>query len=220
MSAAETNQPSEQVGLLKAEAGLHVDGYPNAKRVVKWDSKKTERLAVLRVHESSLRFCQAAMQEFLKISPELPIASYAALIGIVAKYFSCFGKNLANGPLSPDKVFKGMPEAKECFVYWKKIRDSHFINEEGVLNERVTGIVLGENEEAVDVVNLSVTASVSDFEHQQLLYNLISHTLAHVIDDSEALRQSILEDAGKLSAEDRKNLADLRIDIPSRERLP
>lgn len=207
-------------GILRTENGLQIEGYPEAKRVALLTTPPARRLSVLRVHQANLDFCEAAMQQLLKVPSGLAQAKEAVVVGVVTKYFSCFGKNSINPPLQADRVFKGMDDAKDCFRYWKKIRDRHLVHEEGVLSERTTGIVLGNAESVIDVISMKATVAVGDQEHLQLLYDLIAHTRSHVMSEIDAVLQRIFAEANSMTPDERSKLEDLSQVIPSTKRLP
>ncbi|MFV1530501.1 MULTISPECIES: hypothetical protein [unclassified Phaeobacter] len=193
---------------------IHIDGYAEGKRVALLDTKPAKRLAALRIHQQRLEQCEAAMQEVLRLPSDLENARYSAIIGAVAQYFSCFGKNNVYAPLQPDRVFKGMEDAKECFRYWKAIRDTHVIHEEDTLSFGQTGLVLGHDDEVIDILSLKMVAQVFDEEHLNLLYKLLVHTIAHVESEIDRSLTFLFADAEAMGKEKRSSLRDLVYTVP------
>lgn len=194
---------------------LHVDGYPDARKLVEWPSEIGHRLAGLRLHQSALKFCEDAMQEFGIIKESHPLAAEAALIGIVSRYFSCFGRNEACARLNEDQIFHGMPKAKECFEYWKGIRDNHIIHDESELSELRTGIVLGQSSDVLDILSLQARPYLaSDKELVQLLFNLIAHTHKKVLELIDDVLERAFVEVGALTPEQREALPEIRYVVP------
>ncbi len=193
---------------------MHVEGYPDAERVGALETPMARRLADLRLHESALMFSEQAMQEF-GLMAERPLAREAILVGVVAKYFSCFGDNKAAASLSADRVFKNMPDAKRCFEYWKALRDKHLIHNESAISHMVTGVVFGPRAEVQDILSLQMLPALDlDHEHCQLLYNLIDHTLKFVRDEIANLLPRIFKETNDMTIAERLILKDVVYTVP------
>ncbi|MGY2992885.1 hypothetical protein [Mesorhizobium sp. URHB0026] len=188
------------------DGGLHIDGYPDAAYLVLLKSKKAKRLVRLRAHQSALIFCERAMQELGAIPEDRSIAREAVLVGVAVKFFSCFGQNAVVGPLSANRVFTAMPDARECYAYWKDIRDKHIVHDESALTFEGTGLVLGSGGDLHDVLSMKVSIEITDREHAQLLYDLIDHTLKHLEKEVSDLLPAVFEEAAAMTADERLSL--------------
>jgi hypothetical protein len=224
VSQEQSNQQSSgrpytgPTGVRLADGRLHIDGYPDAKKLVELNSHVGHRLACLRRHQSALKFCQDAMQDFAATRNSHPLLAEAALIGIAARYFSCFGYNEASAPLVAERVFKGTPDARKCFEHWKAIRDSHFIHDQSDLLSLRTGIVFGPNLEVQDILLLLAGPNVArDAEHAQLLFNLIDHTLKHASDEIGAVLERAFGEARAMTADERDALPEISYVAPRPE---
>ena len=196
---------------------LHIDGYPNANRVVRLASPSAKRLASLRLHQSTLRYCEDAMQELVRMSPISQVAASAMITGVAARYFSCFGKNNSKSvyPLEASQVFKGKQEAKECYLYWRSIRNKHLVHNESEMTSLYSGLVLGSQHEIQDVISLHVRAMIeTDKEHCQLLFNLIDHTRKHVDSEIEKVLQRVFSEAHAMTPEERAALTPIQYKLP------
>lgn len=194
---------------------IHIEGYPDARKVVEWYSQIGHSLACLRLHQSSLKFCEDAMQEFGTIKDTRPLAAEAALIGIVARYFSCFGRNEASAPLRPDQIFHGMPEARECFDFWEDVRNNYLVHDKSELTMLRTGIVLGQSSEVLDIVSLAARPYLtSEKRWVQLLFDLIVHTQKKVAEKIDDLLKRAFAEANALSVEQREALAEIIYTVP------
>ncbi|RWQ24207.1 hypothetical protein [Mesorhizobium sp.] len=130
------------------------------------------------------------------------------------KFFSCFGENKVVGPLSADRVFKGMPDALDAFNYWKAIRDKHLVHNESEMSFMAPSLVLGSLGEVQDILSLIFMPGLTDQAHLQLLYNLVAHTAKHVEEKVSALLPRLFEEANSMTAEERLALPQVTYSVP------
>ena len=189
---------------------LHIDGYPDADRVVCWEAPIAKRLADLRMHQATVDFCEKAMQEFAKTPEGARTAAEAILIGVVASYFSCFGDNQASLTLSVNRVFKGREDAKMAFEHWKAIRNKVLIHNESSINFMVTGIALTREGDVEDILSLMINPSIMDDQQNlQNLYELIAYTQRFLQQEITELLARAFNEAMSMTRDSRLGLGNV-----------
>lgn len=194
-------------GLERTAKGLHVIGYPDAIMIGKLNSKVSRRLAILRMHQSALMTAQSLMVRLYNHPLEDGELAHGLLVGIVATYFSCYGKNNAAFTLAPDRIFAKRSDVKEVFYYWKDIRDKHLIHNESEMTQMRTGVVLGEGGRIIDILSLQASARIAlDQEHQQSLQDLIGFTMSRLLEEINDLIPLVFQEVEAMNPEQRMKL--------------
>ena len=196
--------------------GLHVEGYPEAKRVAQLKTMKAKRLADMRLHQSDLGFCERVLQIFsATLGDEPNDAAQALWISVLTKFYSCFGNNKGRSQLDAQNVYKGNPEALTAFRFYSNIRNKHIVHDESNYNYSFTGVVLGPEADVQDILSLQFQAVVSDAANGQLMYNLVDAALKYVSLQVDALLAEILKEVHALSPQGRAALPDIKFIAPT-----
>jgi hypothetical protein len=146
------------------------------------------------------------MEELRKLGTFESITAEAMIYGIVARYFSCFGKNNASAPLKPEKIFRGVESGLEGFQYWKALRDKAIIHNESQNTALFACVILSKNDSVQGTYMLETSGIFHDKPHLQLLHELIEHTLKYVRDRAAEAKETLKAEATAMSADDRRKL--------------
>jgi hypothetical protein len=208
------------------EGNLHIDGYPAARRFVKLSAHPFgQKIADLRLHQSDLMFCAQAMQQYgLHLKQPMPndcqqpsnlmdIKIYE--IAILTKFIGCFKKSKGRKRLVKEDVFAGDVNAMTSFRYFESLRDKHIVHDENPLQDVVVGVVLGENNEVIDIISLGkkMQHDISGYLNEaQNLYNLIDHTLKYVTGEIDKNLKSCFEWLRKMQSEQLSKMHDVKMD--------
>lgn len=132
----------EHFAISKTEAGLHIDGFPDATKVVAIEGKEAKRLSDLSLHKADLEFADGCLDEINHV-PEQPYVIREALWrSAIVHFLKCFG-NGARFQLAPDKLYKSEPaEAMMAFTYFKGLRNKHLVHDENSYAQSIPGAVL------------------------------------------------------------------------------
>ncbi|QIG50974.1 hypothetical protein G5V57_26535 [Nordella sp. HKS 07] len=200
------------MGIALIAKELHVEGYPDAVMIGKLNSKVSRRLAVLRLHQSALMTAHALIARLRAHPFEDSELAHGILVGTVATYFSCFGKNNAVFTLAPDRIFAKRSDIKEVFHYWKDIRDRHLIHNESEMTQMRTGVVLGNGGRVIDILSFQVSARIAlDQEHQQSLQDLISFTMKRLLEEIDGLIPRVFQEVELMNPEQRMRLPSMQV---------
>lgn len=196
---------------------IHIDGYPNAQRIVKMPKEPFgKQLADLRLHQSDLIFCEQAIQKYRSFikTPENTLDIDVYLTAILAKYFICFKKSKGRESLNKINIFSNNHMALQAFDYFESLRDKHIIHDENPLNLSITSIILGENNKVIDVFSLMISAHFGEDPGAENLHNLIVDTLKYVNFEIDKCLSKCFEWLNTISTEELKNYPDLKTDWP------
>jgi hypothetical protein len=134
-----TRQYTGPTGITLQNDKMHIEGYPDASRVVRLTTPTAKRLADLVLHEKDLSFCERALQIFANSldrgQNDLPQAIW---ISVLTKFYSCFGDSKARSALDATKVYMGTPEAMEIFEFFRQMRNKHIVHDENNYNYPMT----------------------------------------------------------------------------------
>lgn len=132
----------EHFAISKRESGFHIEGFPDAVKVVMIDGPEAKRLADLFLHKEDLEFADACL-DAINQTPESPLVAREALWrSAIVHFMKCFG-NSARFQLSAAKIYKGeSPEALMAFEYFKDLRNKHFVHDENSYAQSIPGAVL------------------------------------------------------------------------------
>ena len=113
------------------DGGFHIDGVPDAIKLIKLNGHNARRVADLALHRSDLEFakeCLARINKFL--SPSDAVVRDALWSTAICQYIKCFGSSASRGQLSAEKIFKGDTLGLELHQYFKDLRNKHIIHDE------------------------------------------------------------------------------------------
>jgi len=194
---------------------FHIEGYPNADRVVKLTTPVGKRLADMRLHDSDLGFCERTMQIYgSTLRVEAGDLSRALWITVLTKFYSCFGTSASRASLDAKKVYAGKSDAMRAFWYYQNMRNKNIVHDENNYAYGITGIVLGPASEVQDILSLQFQTMTDNFEDGQNMYNLIDAAQKYVSDQIGALLSKAFIQTNMLSPQQRVALPPLQVTAP------
>ena len=132
----------EHYTISKTEAGLHIEGFPDAVKVVSIDGHEAKRLADLSLHKSDLEFADACLDAINQAPEEPNVIREALWRSAIVHYLKCFG-NSVRFQLAPKKIYKSEPpEALQAFNYFKSLRNKHVVHDENSYAQSIPGAIL------------------------------------------------------------------------------
>ena len=132
----------EYFNISQTEAGFHIEGFPDAVKVIAIDGREAKRLADLSLHKEDLEFADACL-DTINQTPEEPFVMREALWrSAIVHFLKCFG-NGARFQLAAEKIYKGeSPEALMAFNYFKSLRNKHLVHDENSYSQSIPGAIL------------------------------------------------------------------------------
>lgn len=194
----------EHFTISKTEAGLHIEGFPDAVKVVAIDGKEAKRLADLSLHKADLEFADACLDAINQAPEEPHVIREALWRSAVVHFLKCFG-NSPRFQLAPEKLYKGEPpEALMAFNYFKGLRNKHLVHDANSYAQSIPGAVLNNGkknykvEKIVCFTAIGATLVQGNYGNLKLL---IQKARVWVVSEFDALCARITADLEKESYE-------------------
>lgn len=186
----------------KTEAGLYIEGFPDAVKVVGINGREAKRLADLSLHKEDLEFAEACL-DAINQAPEEPIVTREALWrSAIVHFLKCFGKG-ARFQLVPEKLYKGeSPVAFMAFNYFKGLRNKHLVHDENSYAQSIPGAVLNngkKNYKVEKIVCFSAIGATLEQGNYGNLKLLIQKARVWVVSEFDALCERLAADLEKES---------------------
>lgn len=176
---------------LKDDA-LHIEGFPDAAKVVALDDDGARLLADLMLHSTDLRMTVAAL-DVLDETPEDDVLVRESLWrAALVSFFKCFGKSAARTTrLDPSTIYANeIPQAREAFDHLKHLRNKHVVHDENAWTQVMVAAILNQEdaESKVEEVVASVISSVTSVpQNSEALRRLTSIALAYAESECDRL---------------------------------
>lgn len=181
----------EHFALSQQESGLHIEGFPDAVKVIAIEGARSKRLADLALHKRDLEFADSCL-DAINRSPEEPFVIREALWRSAVVHFTkCFGDSAARFKLTSARILKGEPpEASIVFDYFKHLRNKHFVHDENSYSQSLPGAILNSGTKSYKIekiVCFSAMAGTLEQENYGNLKLLIQKSHSWVIAEFDQL---------------------------------
>lgn len=120
----------------------HVEGHPDAVKVIGIDGPKTNRLKAMALHTSDLIFAEECVNRINYVSDDPPIIRQALWHSAIFHYYKCFGKSRSRSPLSATKIYKKDAGGLRAFNFFKNLRNKHLAHDENSYSQSLLGGIL------------------------------------------------------------------------------
>lgn len=163
----------ENIRLSATSRGLHVEGFPEAVKVIALDGPIARRLADLSLHNEDLRFAKACLGELAGHHPDRsPTVQRALWRSAIIYLVKCFGLG-ERFSLQPDQVFKGeAQEVLRAFGHFKGLRNKHIVHDENSFAQGMPGAILNDRREAKKIEKIVCSVVIVETFNQANLANL------------------------------------------------
>lgn len=174
----------EHLSISKIEQGFHIEGFPDAVKVLRITGPKSQRLADLALHKADLDFALEFLTSINQV-PEQPYVLRQALWrSAIVHFIKCFGQSEARFSLDPKQVYKGDSEAFEPYEYFQSLRNKHLVHDENSYAQCLPGAVLnkkGMDHKIAKIVCLSMIGDTLGQENYSNLHLLVTRAREWVI---------------------------------------
>ncbi|MHB8069714.1 MAG: hypothetical protein ACYDIC_17615 [Desulfobaccales bacterium] len=151
---------------------FHVEGFPNAAKLIRISGPNSKRLADLFLHKSDLDFAQKCL-EAINYVPDEPMAMRQGLWrSAIVHFLKCFGNSRARSQLSSKKVYKGDIQGLEIFAYFESLRNKHVIHDENSYAQCIPGAVLNKREHPYKIEKIVCLSQIVETLMQENYSNL------------------------------------------------
>ncbi len=191
----------EYFGISQKESGLHIEGFPDAEKVVCIDGPQAKRLSDLALHKADLDFADQCLDAINQTPRESHIIREALWRSAIVHFLKCFGDSGARFQLSAQKVLKiEPPEAMMAFNYFRDLRNRHLVHDENSYAQSLPGAILnkGNKEYKIErIVCFAAIAATLAQDNYSNLKMLIQKSRAWVVDQFDKLCKLVTEELEK-----------------------
>lgn len=202
---------------LNPRGGLHVEGFPDAVKVIRLDTEAARRLADLSLHLVDLDFAAQCLD--LINEEDRAVVRQALWRSALVHLFKCFAHSAARQPLEAGAVFAGDPDGNEAFRYIRDLRNKHVVHDESALTYCAPGAILNARtaqQKIAKVVTLSLFAETLDQGNWNNARLLVEHTRSYVQGRYDDLATLITRDLEASSYDDLERSEGITPRIPGK----
>jgi hypothetical protein len=195
----------EHLRISETDAGLHIEGFPDAVKVIRVEGWKAKQLADLALHKWDLEFAAECLNNINRVPKEPRVVSQALWRAAVVHFMKCFGRSHARYQLDARKIFRGNASALAAFAYFEDLRDKHFVHDENSYCQAIPGAILNNGTKPYKiekVVCLDLVAETLEQDNYSNLYLLIKTTLLWITDKFDAICSALTAELEAESYED------------------
>ena len=168
----------------KKDTGFHIEGFPDAAKVIKLSGKLSDQLAAYALHHSDLRKALLILESINGIDPSSHVVREALWHQAIVTYIKCFRFSESRMQLDEKKIYKGdPPEAFDAFRYFVALRNKSIIHDVNSFTQCLPGAVLNERghlPKIAKIVCMGFKGSVLGQEGYSNLHLLIRKALKWV----------------------------------------
>ena len=187
----------ENLSMTNTDTEIHIEGFPDAVKVIRIDGPKSKRLAALSLHNTDLVIAAKCLEMINQISDSQPFLKQMLWLAAIIHYFKCFGNSRSRSSLSAKKIYKKDAEGLSTFNYFKALRNKHVVHDENSYTQCLPGAILNRRDKDYKiekVVCLSVTAETLSQTDYSNLSLLIKTTKAWVATEFDNLCQVVTDE--------------------------
>jgi hypothetical protein len=182
--------------ITKTEEGFHLEGFPDAIKIVALGEHEAKRLADLALHKADLVFADACLEGINNLPTEPIIYREALWRSAIVHFLKCFG-NGARFQLAAEKIYKkDPPEAMIAFNYFKNLRNKYVVHDEKSYTQSIPGAILnnGEKDYKIEkIVCFSAFGATLEQDNFSNLKLLVQKARAWVEEEFEALANRLTD---------------------------
>jgi hypothetical protein len=180
----------EHFEITKTPEGLHVEGFPDAVKVLRIDGPKAQRLSDLGLHKADLDFALDCLEEINKVAEESYVLRQALWRSAVVHYIKCFGDNKSRFSLVPQTVYKDDTGAMEPYKYFDSLRNKHLVHDANSYAQCLPGAVLNKKDlshKIAKIVCMNVISETLAKENYNNLHLLVTRAREWVVEQFDQL---------------------------------
>lgn len=183
-----------------ASGALHIEGFPDAAKVIRVEGPLARRLSDLALHRGDLEFADECLN-LVNTTPSPGVIRDALWRSAIVHFLKCFGDSGARFHLSASKILKGeAAEAMWAFSYFKSLRNKHVVHDENSCTQSIPGAVLNKGDKSYKIEKVVCFAAVTDTLVQENYSNLkllIAKTRSWVVAEFDRLCDTVVAELEK-----------------------
>jgi hypothetical protein len=162
----------EYIETSPAKAGINIEGFPDAVKVIAIDGGKAKRLADLSLHKADLDFSDECLDVINTGQQQSQVIRKALWHSAITHFMKCFGRDV-RFQLEAKKIYKDEPpEAMMAFEYFKNLRHKHIVHDENSYAQSIPGAILNDGSKSYSVEKIICFEAFGDTLVQNNFRNL------------------------------------------------
>lgn len=119
----------ESIQIKPTDTGLHVEGFPDAVKLIKIAGPKAERAADLTLHKHDLEFAAQCLERLALTPHEDPLLQEVLWSSAIVHFIKCFAGGGVRSALDASVIYSGNDLALEGYRYFLALRNKHIIHD-------------------------------------------------------------------------------------------
>jgi hypothetical protein len=174
-----------------------LNAYPGAVALKRIEDPMALELRSMALHLTDLQHCREAVVALNAMRAQAENSVVETLwMGIVTRYFKCFGKSAAGVSLIGAVVLDKHVGAMDVYMHFKRLRDQHVAPDVQAYSQSFTAVVLNDADAAApiaDIATATVVTRTSNDAHIASLARLIDVTHEWVTARQKQLRELLMK---------------------------
>jgi hypothetical protein len=191
----------EHLEISLRESGMHIEGFPDAEKVIRIEGPRAKRLSDLALHKADLDFAENCLDAISLAAEEPHVIREALWRSSIVHFLKCFGNAEARFQLSAVRILKGEPsEAMMAFNYFKGLRNKHLVHDENSYAQSIPGAILNKGNKSYKIEKIVCFAAIAGTLAQENYNNLkllIQKSRSSVIAEFDQLCETLTKDLEK-----------------------
>jgi hypothetical protein len=152
-------------------SGFHIEGFPNAIKVISIQGEKARKLADLSLHISDLDFANTYLAEINGASNYIVQGALWRLA--IVSVIKCFQHSEAREfQLNEKTIFDGDDLGQEVFQFFKALRNKHIVHDENSYAQSIPGLILNNKEHTYKIEKVVCFGAFGESLSQENFSNL------------------------------------------------
>jgi hypothetical protein len=187
----------ENFSISKTAKGFHVEGFPDAEKVIEIADDKARKIADLALHKSDLDFALECLSQINKTPDDQHITREALWRCAIVHFAKCFGFSAARAKLDSKVVYADDPGANEPFQFFKSLRDKNLVHDENPYTQCLPGAVLNKSEtnpKIAKIICLTLVGHTLGQDNYSNMHLLITRAKDRVVKEFDKLCNEVTAD--------------------------
>lgn len=187
----------ENIALTHNERTFHIDGFPDAVKLLKITGPKGRRLADLALHKMDLDFTLECLETINRTPIEPYILREVLWQSAIVHFIKCFGRSEARFSLDPKVVYNGDAGAVEPYKFFLSLRNKSIVHDESAYTQCLPGAVLnkdGLNHKIAKIICLSVAGATLEEGSYSNLHLLATSARKWVVSQFDKICDTLTEE--------------------------
>jgi hypothetical protein len=144
-SGRRRNGHMEDIAFTHHENAFHIEGFPDAIKVLKTRGPKSRRLADLSLHKNDLDFALECLETINSTPSEPWILREVLWQAAIVSFVKCFGQSKSRFSLNHKDIYKADVGAVKAYKFFLSLRNKHIVHDENSYTQSIPGAVLNKD---------------------------------------------------------------------------